>query len=481
MRSALGVVGLVLLAGIAAGALGAGLADSPSVPLVILLALVTFAPLVVRLVQRKFDPFEPIQILMVTFILLFVLRPAAELVYHINQFVGLDMHSGFNGAAAISLVGITCIYLSYASGAGGWVANHLRPLPQLWDTERSIRFAIGVLVVSALLTGAFAAAIGGPGALFRFFLGRTTTDYEAGLTTGYFVFGPILVVPVTFIMMIAFLRRRTLGTGVLFAVCLAAALFVTVPRGDRTNVVALGLPLVVLWFLRRNRRPSGAQIGVALLLAIFGMNILLATRHVETRAQNPIVKTVENAFLHPLGQIKDFSNGVDLSEFSVLELEWHAFHTSVNPLTYQPGTTIAATAAGPLPHSIVGKKPTEALVHVTNYIFPNNQRRASFGPSMFGDMFADYGWFTVVLYSIMVGIGVRALWEYYLLHQSSEGMQIVFAAALPMLVIMTRNAIPDVIARSVFFVLPLLLCLIRCSKPPRRRMAGFRLVQTSRS
>jgi oligosaccharide repeat unit polymerase len=258
-------------------------------------------------------------------------------------------------------------------------------------------------------------------------------------------------------------------------VCLGLSLFVTVPRGDRTNIVALVLPLLVLYFLLRGKRPRGPMIVLTLIVAIFGMNILLATRHVETRAQNPIVRTIENAFLHPLGQLKQFANGVDLSEFSVLELEWHAFHKTVNPLTYVPGSTVAATVAGPLPHSIVGKKPQEALIHVTNYIFPNNNRRASFGPSMFGDMFGDYGWFTLVIFSLLVGVVCRVLWEYFLMYGESEGVQIVFAAALPMLVIMTRNAIPDVIARSVFFVLPLLLCLVRCSKPSKRRLAGFRL------
>jgi oligosaccharide repeat unit polymerase len=471
----LGLGGIVLLAGIAAGVLGYGLADSPSWPLVVLLALVTFSPLVVRLVQGKFDPFEPIQILMVVFFLLFVLRPAAELGYHINQFLNLDIHNGFDGAATISLIGITCVYAAYATGAGRWLARRLPQLPTTWQTERSVHFALGVLAVGLLLTAAFAAAIGGPGVLFRFFLGRTVTDFEAGLTTGYFVFGPILVVPVTFIFLIAFWRRRTLGTGLLFVGCLAASLFVTVPRGDRTNIVALVLPLLVLYFLLRGKRPRGPAIVLTLLLAIFAMNILLATRHVETRAQNPIVKTIENALLNPLAQVKEFANGVDLSEFSVLELEYHAYHKQVNPLTYSPGSTVAATLAGPLPHSIVGKKPQEALIHVTSYIFPNNNRRASFGPSMFGDMYGDYGYFTLVIFSLLVGVVTRALWEYFLMYGKSEGVQIVFAASLPMLVIMTRNAIPDVIARSVFFVLPLVLCLIKCSKPSKRRLAGFRL------
>jgi hypothetical protein len=50
----------------------------------------------------------------------------------------------------------------------------------------------------------------------------------------------------------------------------------------------------------------------------------------------------------------------------------------------------------------------------------------------------------------------------------------VFASMLPMLVILIRNSVTDAIARSLFMVGPLLLCLIVCSRPRMRRFAGYR-------
>jgi hypothetical protein len=44
-----------------------------------------------------------------------------------------------------------------------------------------------------------------------------------------------------------------------------------------------------------------------------------------------------------------------------------------------------------------------------------------------------------------------------------------------MLVILIRNSITDAIARSLFMVGPLLLCLIVCSRPRMRRLAGYRV------
>ncbi len=76
-------------------------------------------------------------------------------------------------------------------------------------------------------------------------------------------------------------------------------------------------------------------------------------------------------------------------------------------------------------------------------LFPNTiATRATFNPAIFGDFFADGGWYTIVLYDIVIGIICRFMWEYFKRHEGSEGVQIVFAATLPILVIMVRNSVP---------------------------------------
>jgi hypothetical protein len=92
---------------------------------------------------------------------------------------------------------------------------------------------------------------------------------------------------------------------------------------------------------------------------------------------------------------------------------------------------------------------------------------------MYCDMFADWGWITLVLVSLCVGIGARTLWEFFLRHGHNEGVQILFAATLPLLVIMSRDSVPFIIARSVFLALPLLVCLVVCSRPRRRRFSPY--------
>jgi hypothetical protein len=462
-------VGGLILAGALAGAATFAASANPTPWLAGLLVLVVPSPIYVRVLQRRFDPFEPIQIIAVAFCVLFVARPLAELAFGIEEVAGLHIRPGFDGAASICLVGTLSLYAGYASGLGSAVARRLPGLRGSWNTRRSVSFSIGLLLVAALLTAAFAATIG-PGTLLRFYLGRTTTDYQAFLaTTGYVALGPYLTIPVSFILLLAFMKRRTFGVGVLLLLTLAAALYVIVPRGDRTYILALFLPLIVLWFLRRDRRPSGVTILVALFVGILMLNVLLAVRRVELRPQLGVVNTVVDAVTSPGRQVKDFLTGIDLAEFSVLELEYLAINRETDGLALHPGATLKSLATGPFPRKLVGDKPKSGLEYVTDYVFPVNERRASFGPSMFGDLFADSGWVSLIGFAFLIGVAVRVLWDYLLRHPDNEGMQLFFAALLPLLIIMARDSFTFAVARAVFLAFPLLVCLLVCSRPPRRR------------
>jgi hypothetical protein len=467
--------------GALAGGVAAAVITNPRIGLVILLALLVPAPIFVRAFQGKWDPFEPIQIFVITFMVLFVLRPIAEIVYHMDDFyqyypLGRD---GFVGACAVCLVGIGSLYLGYALDLGRRIATKIKPLPRAWDTDRSIRFGVGILVVAAIGTALFAATIG-PGTLFRFYLGRTTTDEQTFLlVSGYVGLAPYLVIPATTIFLLAFLKKRTPGVGLLFAGSLLVALYLVLPRGDRTYLLALVLPLLVLAFLRRGRRPSPLQLIGAVAVAMIVLNVIVQLRNVGTREQAGVGTTVVKAVTNPLAQLKDFAVSVDLGEFSVLELEYEALTSKTNNLEYHPGATLASAVTLGIPRALIGTKPKSGVEETTQFLFRNQQRRASFGPSMFGDEFADWGWPTLIFWSLLVGIATRTLWEYFKLYESHEGIQIVLAAILPVLVIMTRNNIPDTIGRSLQLVVPLILCLIVCSRPRTRRIGGYRVPLSS--
>lgn len=465
----------VLFLGAAAGGLAALIMAHREVALAIICLLVAPLPIFVRVAQRRFDPFEPIQTVALAFTILYGIRPGAELIWNIKSFVNQYARGGFDGAALIAIVGMLSVYLGYALVTGRGLARRAPSVPEMWDTERSVRFGIWILVVAALLTAAFAATVG-PSTLFHFYLGRTATAGTVFLAvSGYVALGPYLTIPAAIIFLFAYARLRTVKTLVLFLFSLAGAIFVSFPQGDRTYVLALVMPLLMLPYLRKGRRPGRVAIVVALVGAILGLNVLMATR---TKGQNrPALTTVlASTVTHVPAELKKFATGVDLAEFSVLELEREAYYAPVNPLTFHPGQTLLSAVAYWIPRKILHNKPPAAGQFVINRLFPYTiATRASFNPAIFGDFFSDDGWVTMVLYDIIVGIVCRFIWEYFKRYERSEGVQILFAATLPILVIMARNSVVDAFARSLFLTGPLLLCLIVCSRQRMRRFAGYRV------
>jgi hypothetical protein len=439
------------------------------VGLIIATGIVVSFPLVLRGLQGRWDAFEPIHVFAIAMFVIFVARPIAELAYNLNTYGQYLPRPGFDAALEIALAGTAALYLGYFSRVGPRIAARVRPLPNTWDTERSVRFAVKVLILGALLTAGFAATIGGFGALVNLYKGRNGSAGFIAVQQGnaYFAQGPYLTIPASFILLAAWGKQRSFVTGVLLFASITLALLVIVPGGDRTFILQLLMPLIVMWYLRRKRRPPVVGIVVLILLSVLAANILIQVRDVQTRSQHPLIPTVVDAFTHPGAQIKRFMTGADPSEFTVLEIEAHALNSGV--IKFHPGATIASIIVGPIPRRIIGTKPMSGLEHVTYDLFPATRvTRASFGPSFLGDLYDDWGYISVVFFCFLIGSALRFLWEYLRRNPDRAGMQMLFAAFMPMIVILVRNSLTDVFARSIFMTFPVILCLIVCSRPPRR-------------
>jgi len=463
--SSLALTAVAVLLGLAAGGAVAWGTDHPEVSLTIAMFLVAIFPMVLRAIQGKWDPFEPITILAVCIFVIYFVRPMAELTSKPGDYLAFDRdpRPGYAGAMTIALSGSIALYAGYFLTTGKAIAQRVKALPQSWDVARSMRFVVYLLIFAALMTSVFAAAIGGPGALMRFYLGRSTQDFQQYIqTAAYFVLGPYMTIPAAIILYMAFLRERTLLRTVFFFAVLALVTFVVVPRGDRTYLIAIVMPLLIIPYLRREKRPSLLALLGAIGVGIIILNILIAIRHVDYRAQRGVEQTITESFTHPTREIEEFIKGVDIAEFTVMELQYIA--TSNGDLRLYPGATALSVITGPIPGKVIGKKPKPGAVHATDYLFPNNKRNAIFVPSLFGDLYQDWGIPTVVFYAFIFGIFMRFVWEYFLRNKHSEGMQIVYAASLPLLVILMRDNFSLTLGRALFLILPLILCLILCAK-----------------
>jgi hypothetical protein len=323
-----------------------------------------------------------------------------------------------------------------------------------------------MLIIGAILTAGYMAQAGVHFVLSLYSGRAGSQEHPGAAASAYFAQGVYLSIPASFILLLAWYRRKTLGTGILLAFSVAVALYVTVRRGDRTFILELSLPLLVLFYLRRGRRPRALAVLASFIALIVVANVEATLRQKETRHGQSASAVIANAIVNPGHELVKFIKGADPSEFTVLSIEANQYQ--LGTLHYRPGSTVGSLLAGWIPHQFVHKKPWTPLQYVSWTLFPETVSAGSYGPTMFGAMFADYGWVTLVLYSLALGAVLRGIWEYFRRGVEVGGVQLMYAALLPLVIIMLRNDIDDIFYRSIFLVFPLIWCVRVCSRPPRR-------------
>ena len=465
------VTALGLVAAATAGIVVALGDDLRRPALIAALAVLAPLPIIVRVLEGRFDIFEPINFYVLGIVVLFVLRPIFELSYDSRQFPGgYSDYAGFDGALGIAVLGTLGIYVGYALDAGRRIGRRLPPVPTSWSPDTVGVMAIALVALGALLYAAFAAQLGqGFGATLEFFKGRSTESPALRQGTAYFYLGPYLVIPATLLLLVCWRRARrvhwllaAIATGFL-------ALLITVPRGDRTYVLTLLLPLVVLPYLRSGTRPRAWKIVLVLaVLIVPTLNVLLEVRNVTARAN--VQDEIVAAFTHPTAAYESFMLGVDTSMFTVLALTYESVPARVE---HVPGRVITATLAGPVPSLIWPDKPVQGDQVVYSHLFPEQAAltRAGNGSGVLGGFYFDSGLLGVCLYAGLVGMMSRAVWEWWRTHNAGNvGVNLVFASLLPFIIVLQRGNLSDSLGRSIVLVLPIIVVLWLASR--RVRVGG---------
>lgn len=432
----------------------------------------TLLPLIVRALQRKLDPFEPILVFAIGIAVIFIGRPIIELADGIQVYAGYFTRPGFNGAMTIALVGTASLYAGYALPVGRRWAERARTPSSRWDVDLSVRFGVRLLVLGAVLYLLHAVTAGGGiTQSLEFFIGRGATANTLNNSSGWLYLGPYLTLPASLLFLSAWQRTRSTRTLALLFLALVIGFLVTAPRGDRTYVLALVMPLLILLPLRKGRRPRFLTIVVGVFVAVVAINFLQLYRNVSTRATAS--QRLSEIFTKPLSPIHDLLAGADVSFFSVLELQ-HEVQPRETP--FHPGATPLSILAGPIPSIIWKGKPLPAAIPVAYYLFYQQSlvSKASNDPAMFGDFYADYGFPTLIVYSLLLGVALRAMYVYLRRHERLPGAQLALASSVPLMIILLRGALEDTIARSVVLLLPLLVAWWMCSRPRGQRLPRLR-------
>lgn len=445
-----------LTAAVAAG-LVVGLAGTRSErpALIAALAIITPAPVIVRALQAKFDPFEPINLFVLGILVLFVARPISELAYNSYQFGDYFDQAGFNGALLIALFGTVALYVGYFTGLGARLASRVPSPSEDW-TPSSVGRAIAVLLaLGGLLFLAFAVQSGlGLGGAIGFFAGRTANAVNLEQSSAYLYLGPYVTIPATSMLLICWQRDRRARWLVATVLVGLIALAITVPRGDRTYILTLILPLLVLPYLRSRRRPKLVNIVILIALVIPALNVIIKIRNESAR--HNVSGQIATAFTTPANQLKTFMLGPDTAMFSILALTYEVVPSH---LSFKPGRVILSTLAEPVPGLLLRNKPVDGQSVVYDYLFFQQAAvtRGGNAAGFFGSSYFDSGFVGIIVYSALVGIVARALWEWWLRNRLNAAAMAIFAATLPLAVVLQRGSFSDTIARSSVLVVPIIV------------------------
>lgn len=443
--------------------------------LIVVLAVLVVSPVALRVIQRRFDVFEPIHLFVLGGFVLFVLRPVFELTYDSHYAFGnaySDL-AGFDGALVIALVGTAGLYAGYALRLGSRLGARLPAVPAVWSPATVGAFAYGLVVFGTCLYGLYIVQTGqGLSEALAFFQGRETDVRVLGYSSAYLYFGPYLLIPAASLLLLCWQRDgrgRWLVSSLLMT---ALALLITVPRGDRTWLLCLLLPLFAVPYLRKGRRPRLLSVLLLLALVIPILNVMLDTRYLSSRGD--VVDTTIGALSRPDLSMKYFMLNPNTSMFTVVALTREVVPTR---LGHKPGRVITASLAAAVPGKLWPNKPLQGDELVYRALFPRQAAvtRAGNTGGMFGGFYFDSGLIGVALYAMGVGVGFRALWAWWRIHgATSAGARILFAAALPLAIVLQRGSISDTLARSSFLVLPIVVVFwlasrpLRAARPPRR-------------
>lgn len=447
--------------------------------LVALLAAVIPAPLAFRALRKRFDLFEPIVLAAIALFVMFVIRPSAHLFYGEMTYQGRSLERSFNTALLIALVGVVALYCGYFMPVARTLARQLPSLPSALRGNSAIVFAGALMVIGMLLYAVYIGQVGGLDVARRLLSGRDPqTEILASQATVYFLYGQFLAIPAALLLLeAAATRRRALAAGLGALVACVSVMVVSGPRGDRMWLMLLGVSILVLQYMRKQRRPSARTVAViGFATFAFGITFLADIRVSTARSASPSELFTQTA-RNPVRGWHDFVLGGDTEMFSIVALTAERVPSSE---PHKPGITLVSLATNWIPRSLYPDKPRTADEEIFAMLLPTYfaYARAGPAPSVFGGFYYDSGLPGVVAGSILVGILLRLLYEYLIVHPTGAGSRLLYASALPLVIVLMRGNPTDTIGRMSFVVLPILVAVWftgRHEGRARRRIASLRL------
>jgi hypothetical protein len=452
----------VILAGTAAllsGALVAVVQPSLNVALLIGIVVVISTPLIVRVIQGKFDPFEPTCIFFLAWGTMFALRPTVSLLSGEFSYTRtsrvIDLSSTYSEMLGMALVGAAAFLVGYAISGDRESARKVHGQSDFHTGIASVSPAMFACVGAASLA-LFVMQAGGLPTILSGRSPELTAAIQNSST--YLWTAPFMLAPASLAFLVLWRTRRN---GLFLAAALVVGLLLllrVLPVGSRILLLPLSTGLLVPLLTRSQRRPTAVQMASLLVIGLFLSFLLLNHRESRQRADVNIWSSMVGVISEPVGLLRPVLYGAD-AEMS---------ETLAGALTVIPeetGHTLGAWTVGdlltrPVPRRLWQGKPEIPRRQLIATLWPAEIAGKGVGGSANPEFsvllfwYADFSWIGIVAGMMAYGALARYFYERFLLHSRGLQEKVLYGLILGLLVIALRDSPVDTIVRAMFIVAP---------------------------
>jgi oligosaccharide repeat unit polymerase len=419
----------------------------PSIsPLLAALGAACCVPLLVALLRRTGDVFEPVYIFALTNLVYFVIVPL-ELIQDRNRLVvfGVDYNSELPKVLFMALLSVIGFYIGYYV-AGGYNTNQLKAHTPLGQTvlRSAHNWSIGLLIFFTTAVALWIVVARIPLRTLWVFGNVAYLDWKctsSGPSIGY-LYGSREAIPACLLLTLATRSSRRWGAMALALIIVISVIFAGM--GSRSRVLLLVLSLYIFYYLERQRRPS--WISMLVVASVLFYVVIGGLGFYRTRVDQNVPVLGQDAYT--VAEAWDILvNSSELVRASAVVTRW------VPALSgYRWGRDFLQILVAPIPRFMWPGKSMFVSEDLTDFWWTGA------APPMWSVFYVNFGPVGVLLGMILLGLLSRQIYRTHLQNPESSIAQVALALYLPLLLKIYGRGHASLIFYNVVRVyLPLIL------------------------
>jgi hypothetical protein len=236
-----------------------------------------------------------------------------------------------------------------------------------------------------------------------------------------------------------------------------ATLSIFTSLGFRWRIVTLIVPMVLLWFLARGRRPSPVVLGFS-TLGLLAMAGLIE----QTRSYGAGLSVDEDTVLSLQGLLE-----TGLNESTVFLTTGGIIANSPDGFPFVGFQPFISTILFPIPRTLwQGKDSFQYLLNATAALFQSETHGIGQASLNYAEYYLMFGWVSVVLMGLLSGWLLRCLWNWFSPRRSETLAQVAYLTTCGLIYMwVSRGYMPQVVTTFAFGSLPLFWLYYRSARP----------------